>query len=326
MRLLSLVAATVLVVAVPGTAVRSADAQGLKKVRVGSVGASAVNWPVFAAQQKGLFRAEGLDVEVIYVGNVANTVQQLVGGAFELANSTFDSAIRAIAKGSNVAIIGGMTTKYPYSIMVAPAARTLADLKGKAVVLPFKKDLLTVVWDRWVREQGMQPSEIDQIYSGATANRFNALVTGNVQAALLTQPFDFRAAEMGYRKLLDMGAYAREYGFLAILGDTKWLQADPDGARAYLRAIAKATDWLYDPNNRADALALLIEYAKVGEPVAAQTYDYYINDLHPFSRKAALPLEILQHTLKTLVEVGDVSPAEAQKIAATMADLRYLPQ
>jgi NitT/TauT family transport system substrate-binding protein len=325
MRLLSLVAATVLALAVPGPTVRHADAQGLKKVRVGSVGASAVNWPVFVAQQKGLFKAERLDVEVIYVGNVANTVQQLVGGAFELANSTFDSAIRAIAKGSNAAIIGGMTTKYPYAIMVAPSVQTLADLKGKTVVLPFKKDLLTVVWDRWVREQGLQPSEIDQIYSGATANRFNALVTGNAQAALLTQPFDFRAAEMGYRKLLDIGAYGREYGFLAVLGDARWLQSDPDGARAYLRAIAKATDWLYDRNNRGEALAALIDYAKVNESVAAQTYDYYVNDLQPFSRKAALPTEILQNTLKALVEVGDVSPAEAQKIAATMADLRYLP-
>jgi NitT/TauT family transport system substrate-binding protein len=325
MRLLSLVVATMAALAAPSASVRHADAQGLKKVRVGSVGASAVNWPVFVAQQKGLFKAEGLEVEVIYVGNVANTVQQLVGGAFELANSTFDSAIRAIAKGSNVAIIGGMTTKYPYVIMVAPSVQALADLKGKTVVLPFKKDLLTVVWDRWVREQGMQPSAIDQIYSGATANRFNALVTGNAQAALLTQPFDFRAAEMSYRKLLDIGAYGREYGFLAVLGDSKWLHGDPDGARAYLRAIAKATDWLYDQNNRADALALLIDYAKVNESVAAQTYDYYINDLHPFSRKAALPMEILQNTLKALVEVGDVSPAEAQRIQTTMADLRYLP-
>ena len=37
-------------------------------------------------------------------------------------------------------------------------------------------------------------------------------------------------------------------------------------------------------------------------------------------------MEILQHTLKTLVEIGDVSPAEAQKITTTIADLRYLPQ
>jgi ABC-type nitrate/sulfonate/bicarbonate transport system substrate-binding protein len=303
-----------------------AQAQSLKKIRVGSVGASAVNWPVFVAQQKQMFNAQGLDVELIYVGNVANTVQQLVAGAFEIANSTFDSAIRAIAKGGDAVMIGGMTTKYPYSIMAAPSVHKLADLKGKSVVLPFKKDLLTVVWNRWVREQGMQPSDIDQVYSGATANRFNALITGAAQAALLTQPFDFRAAQMGYHKLLDIGAYGREYGFLAILGNPKWLRSDPDGARAYLRAIATATDWLYDQKNRAEAITLLTKYAKVNEEVAGQTYDYYIKDLHPFSRKAALPMQIVHHTLQALVDVGDVSAAEAKATEGKMADLQYLPK
>jgi ABC-type nitrate/sulfonate/bicarbonate transport system substrate-binding protein len=326
MRILPIAATVLSALILAGPTINPVEAQPLKKLRIGSVGASAVNWPVFVAEQQGFFKAEGIEAEIIYVGNVANTVQQLVAGAFEIANSTFDSAIRAIAKGGRAVMIGGMTTKYPYSIMVAPSVQKLADLKGKSVVLPFKKDLLTVVWNRWVSEQGMQPSDIDQIYSGATSNRFNALITGAAQAALLTQPFDFRAAEGGYRKLLDIGAYGREYGFLAILGNPTWLQTDPDAARAYLRAIAKATDWLYDQKNRPEAIALLVKYTKVSAPVAGQTYDYYIKDLHPFSRKAALPMEIVQHTLKTLVDIGDVSPAEAQQTEGKMADLRYLPK
>jgi ABC-type nitrate/sulfonate/bicarbonate transport system substrate-binding protein len=176
-----------------------------------------------------------------------------------------------------------------------------------------------------VTEKGMKPDDIEQIYAGATPNRLAAMMSGTVQAALLTQPFDFRAAEQGYKKLLDIGAYGREYGFLTILGNPKWLERDPDGARAYLRAIAKATDWLYDQGNRAPALALLTKYTKVSDAVAAQTYDYYIKDLHPFSRKTALPMEIVQHTLKALVDVGDISPDEAKRTEGKMADLRYLP-
>ncbi|MPZ55887.1 MAG: PhnD/SsuA/transferrin family substrate-binding protein [Rhizobiales bacterium] len=326
MRILSIAAAVLLALVFAVAAADPAGAQALKKVRVGSVGASAVNWPVFVAQQKDFFKAEGVEVEITYVGNVANTVQQLVAGAFDIGNSTFDSAIRAIAKGGSAVMIGGMTTKYPYSIMVAPSVQKVGDLKGKRIVLPFPKDLLTIVWNRWVREQGMQPADIDQLYDGATPNRFNALAAGTVQAALLTQPFDFRAAASGYKRLLDIGAYGREYGFLTILGNPKWLQTDPAAARAYLRAIAKATDWLYDQGNRAEAITLLTKYTKVNEAVAGQTYDYYIRDLHPFSRKAALPMDIVQHTLKTLVEIGDISPAEAQRSGSKMADLRFLPK
>lgn len=326
MRKLAIAATALVSLALAGATIETAGAQALKTVRVGSVGASAVNWPVFVANEKGFNKAEGIDVQVTYVGNVANTVQQLVAGAFDIANSTFDSAIRAIAKGGNAVMIGGMTTKYPYSIMVASSVHKVADLKGTRIILPFPKDLLTIVWNRWVHEQGMDPKQIDQVYDGATPHRFNALAAGTVQAALLTQPFDFRAAAMGYKKLLDIGAYGREYGFLAILANPDSLERDPEMIRAYLRAISKATDWLYDQNNRAEAITLLTKYTKVTPEVAGQTYDYYIKDLHPFSRKAALPKEIVEHTFKTLVELGDISKDEAAKAEGKLMDLSYLPK
>ena len=82
-------------------------------------------------------------------------------------------------------MIGSLVVKYPYSIMTAPDIAKVADLKGKRVILPFEKDLLTVVWNRWVTEQGMRPTDIEQVYAGATPNRLAALSSGSVQAALL---------------------------------------------------------------------------------------------------------------------------------------------
>lgn len=305
--------------------VHAADAE-TTMVRFGSVGRTAVNWPVFVAQKEGMFKAEGLEVEITYVGNVAHVVQQLVAGSFDLAASTFDSAIRAIAKGGGAVMIGGMTVKYPYSVMVPASVHQVADLKGKTVILPFPKDLLTIIWNRWVSEHGVNPKDIDQIYDGATRNRFSALVVNAAQAAVVTQPYDFRAAAMGYHKLLDLGAYARQFGFLAILGNPAWLKQNPAAARGYLRALSAATDWLYDKKNRDAAIAVLVEYSKVDKSVAAQTYDYYMTDLHPFSRKAALPRDIVENTLHTLVAIGDVSAAEAKRIDSKLMDLSYLPK
>ena len=73
-----------------------AEAQTLKKINDGQVSRTAPNWPSFIAAEKGFFRREGVELETTYVGNVANTVQQLVAGSFDVASSTFDTAIRAI--------------------------------------------------------------------------------------------------------------------------------------------------------------------------------------------------------------------------------------
>lgn len=301
-----------------------ASAQAPKKIAVGDVAPIAADWPHFVASEKGLYQREGLDPQVTYVGNVANTVQQMVGGSFDIAVSTFDTGLRAIANGADAVLIAGIVTKYPYSIMTPPQVTKASDLKGKQIILPFEKDLLTVVWNKWLREQGMQPGDVDQIYAGATPNRFAALTGNVVQAALLGQPFDFRAEDQGYRKLLDIGAYAKDYGFLTLMARPKWLSDNADTARAYLRALSAAVDWIYDPANRDEAIAILARGTKIDPTSSARTYDYFVKELQPFSRKLAIPDAIVASTVKTLIEVNDIK--QASVAGKKLTDASYLPK
>jgi len=316
-------AAALLVCGVIAAAVTGAEAQALKKISDGQVSRTAPNWPNFIAAEKGFFKREGVELETSYVGNVANTVQQLVAGSFDVASSTFDTAVRAIGNGGNAVMIGGLVTKYPYSIMAVADVKSAADMKGKKIILPFPKDLLTIVWNRWLIEKGMRPEDVEQVYTGATPNRLAALSSGAVQAALLTQPFDFRAESQGFRKLLDIGAYGKEYGFLTVLARPQWLRDNPDTARGYLRALAAAVDWLYDPANRNEAIEILARETKLEAAIATQTYDYYVGQLQPFSRKLAIPDEIIRGTVKTLIELGDIKPEAA---SAKYVDVSYLPR
>ena len=300
-----------------------ARAQTLKKVSDGQVSKTAPNWPNFIAADKGFFRREGIELETTYVGNVANTVQQLVAGSFDVASSTFDTAVRAIGNGGDAIMIGGVVNKYPYSIMSVADVKTAADMKGKKVILPFPKDLLTIVWNRWLKEQGIPPADVEQVYTGATPNRLAALVSGAVQAALLTQPFDFRAEAQGYKKLVDLGGFGKEYGFLTVLARPQWLRDHPETARGYLRALSDGVDWLYDPANRDEAIAILARETKLEPAIATQTYEYYVKDLQPFSRKLAIPDQIVSGTVKTLIELGDIKP-DAER--TRFADRGYLPR
>lgn len=300
----------------------NADAQGARKVRIGDVAPIAAAWPQFVAVDKGLLRRAGIEPEVTYVGNVANTVQQLAAGSFEFAQSTFDTAVRAIESGADAAIVAATAIKYPYSIMSAASVKTAADMKGKRIVLPFPKDFLTILWNRWLREQGVNPADVEQIYDGATPNRFAALSANRAQAAALGGPFDFRAADQGYYKLLDLGAFGKEFGFLVILSRPRWLQESPDTARAYLKALSEATDFLYDPANREEAIDILARNTKQDRQIAARTYDYFIKEAQVFSRKLQVPEVIVQNTVKTLIEIGDLKPGPRRKLT----DVGYLPR
>src|SRR4029079_17710206 len=96
-----------------------------------------------------------------------------------------------------------------------------------------------------------------------------------------------------------------------------------DTARGYLRAMAAAVDWLYDPANRAEAVEILARETKLDPAIAMQTYNYYVADLQPFSRKLVIPDEIIRSTVKTLIELGDIKPDAA---TAKYVDHTYLPR
>jgi ABC-type nitrate/sulfonate/bicarbonate transport system substrate-binding protein len=301
-----------------------AHADAATPLAIGDVAPIAPDWPSFVAKDKGFYQKAGVDPQVTYVGNVANTVQQMVGGSFGIAVSTFDTAIRAIAKGADAVMIGGLVVKYPYSIMSDAKIKTAADMKGKRIILPFQKDLLTFVWNEWVKSNGVAPKSIDQVYDGATPNRYAALVAHQVQAALVSQPFDFRAAAEGYHKLLDIGAYGKNYGFLVLLSKPSWLKGHAKEARGFLMALSEAVNWLYDEKNRDEAIKILAAHTKLPPQYAAQTYDYYIKELKPFSHNLAIPHGIVDATVKTLVEIGDIKESEVQ--AAKIIDTSYLPK
>jgi NitT/TauT family transport system substrate-binding protein len=303
------------------SASRAADPASLE---VGDVAPIAPDWPSFVAEDEGFYRKAGVAPKVTYVGNVANTVQQLVGGSFGIAVSTFDTAIRATAKGSDAVMIGALVSKYPYSIMSDADIKGAADMKGKIVVLPFAKDLLTFVWNQWVKSQGVEPGSIDQIYDGATPNRFAALSAHRAQAALLSQPFDFRAAADGDHKLLDVGAYAKQYGFLVILSTPAWLKTHGKEARGYLAALSDGVDWLYDGNNRDAAIKILAAHTKLAPQYATQTYDYYIKELKPFSPHLLIGPRVVDNTVNTLVQIGDIKQSEIQ--LSKIIDTSYLPK
>lgn len=78
-----------------------------------------------------------------------------------------------------------------------------------------------------------------------------------MQAALLTQPFDFRAEDEGFRRLADLGKTTTDYVFGAIVARKQWLSERPDVTRAYLKAYAASLSWLYRPSEREAAIAML---------------------------------------------------------------------
>jgi len=282
----------------------------------------ALYWPNFAADKYGFIAKEKVAYETVIVGNAAQQLQQLIGGSIDVAYTNCDLALKAKDKGGDVVIVGETVRTYPYTIMSAPDVHTAKDLEGKKVILPFKTSLLTIFLNRWLQENGADPARVDQVFDGATPNRYAALRNGIVSAAVVSQPFDFRAKKEGFNQYLSYSKLG-DFAFVCAIVNRAWAQQNGDTLRAYFRGMSNAMAWLNDPANRSEAITLLAEVSKQPQHLVEQTYDYYFNEMKPYSPGLEIGQVGMQKLLDTLKETKDVS---AHWTVKDFIDTSYLPK
>ena len=307
--------------AMAASAIAPALAAG-KTVTIGINSMTAIYWPTYVARAKGFYAKNGIDADIILTGSPVKGVQQLIGGSLDIAHPTLYTAVNALAQGAKFTLVGCIVNTLPYSMVARPEIKNPADLVGKTVMLAFKSDLQTLMWRDWLKEKGVDPTKIDQIYDPQAANRYAALATKNAYVSLLNAPFDLRAVAEGNKTLMEFGPLSQGYAMAVVAARPEYLKSNPAEVRAYLKATQEAIDWLYDPANKAEAIAILAKDTKQDAAIAAATYDDYVTRQKPYDRMLDLPDSFLQRTLATAIELGD---AQKGQTLGTVKDLSFRP-
>jgi ABC-type nitrate/sulfonate/bicarbonate transport system substrate-binding protein len=113
----------------------AAPARAADNVTIGTVGSVSANlWPVFIGLNKGFFAEQNVKVDLVYVPSSAQVIQQLTSGSLDVTMSTgLVDPVRAIDKGSPIAIVRLETQSPPYALVAKSTIKSLKDLKGKLI-------------------------------------------------------------------------------------------------------------------------------------------------------------------------------------------------
>ena len=253
-------------------------AQG-KPVSVGILPPFPFYWGTYVAEDRGMFKEQGLNVEMIQLSRPSEAVQALVGGSVNFAQVSADAFINAIEAGAKIAVVGQTVGDPAFSIVAQPEYKSWSDIKGKSVAVSAPKDGAAVVFRLMARANGLSDSDYTFIPVGTTPNRYAALKSRAADLAILLPPFDFMAVGEGFRLLARSDSVLPRYAFIMIGTNTAWAQAHKDEAGRYLTALARATDWLYNPANRNAALdALAKRMPKISREHHEKIYRLYFEE------------------------------------------------
>src|SRR4051794_37949693 len=154
------------------------------------------------AQEQGIYRQHGLDMEQILMGAGVMAAAQL-SGEVDYTNS-YPATIHSAAQGAPLRIVSTVVDAPLFAYLVRPEIQSLADLRGKTVGITTRGGAVDKVTRALLAQQGMDPdTDVTIVPSGGQVTvLLDALLSGRVQGAALSAPWYVRARDQGMRLLV----------------------------------------------------------------------------------------------------------------------------
>ncbi len=223
-----------------------------------------------AAKERGYYRDEGLDVDLVQMRDTLG-ISALIGGNVEFAS---------MSGAGMTAMVGGVPLRFVYSTFFRPmfwlyAKSDVADVKalrGKRIGVTGLGSGPDNLLREKLKQNGIEGGRDATILAlGLPATLATALRNGIVDAGMISPPFNFAVRDAGFRELVSFlkEDFVELQG--SILVNDKFLQTDPSTVEKFVRGTMKGLRYARD--NKAGTIPILLRYMKLKDDLAGQYYD-----------------------------------------------------
>ncbi len=251
----------------------------LDRIRIGMGALSPTNSAIWVAEERGLFKKHGLDVEAIFIGGgAARGINALLAGDIQFASASGGPVISSMLKGSDVTMIAALNNKGVHRLMVRPDIDSPELLKGKRIAITAfgtaSHTVLTLLLNHW----NLRQEDLTVLQIGSSPTMLVSLQKKIVDGAVLTDPSYFIAEDTGFRVLADLAKMNIHYLQSMLVSTRGYLRTNRDLStrvmRAYVEGIA------YFKRNKKDSIRIILKKMRMEadkEKYAERTYEQYAN-------------------------------------------------
>ena len=178
-------------------------------------------------------------------------------------------------------------------------------MRGKALVVDAPNTAYALQGIKVLQQHGLK---VDADYKlnpvGNGTHRLEAMMKGGDNAAaIMNLPFSAQAQEAGMKSLGRVNDMLGPYQAGGAFVLRAWAKAHPEILDNYLAGYIESLRWVVDKNNRAEAIALLMDKRKLSRSLAERSYDLMIEPGFGFNPDAKLSAEGFNNVLKLRQEI-----------------------
>ena len=171
----------------------------LAAVRIGYVSRSILDMPFIIARDRGLFREEGLEPELIFI-KAAQTIPAMLAGGIDLGTAT-GTAVAAAVSGVDVRVVFALTDKPSFDLIALPSITNVQQMRGKKIGITAFGALAEILVRQIFIANKIPPEQVTFLPLGTSDVLYIALKAGTIDATMLQIPQTFLAQDEGFRKL-----------------------------------------------------------------------------------------------------------------------------
>jgi len=224
------------------------------------------------AKERGYMREEGIDLNIVVMSSTAG-LQAVLAGEMDFTGSG-SSALVAVTKGNaplkTVLAVNDQVLQW---LMVRPQYKSLKDLKNKKVAVTGVAAVATFMFKKVAPKYGLDANKDVTFLALPPGQRLSALVSGTVDAGLLSSEERFGALDQGMKEVMYLGKEVKNsWGTVAT--NDQFIKEKPKLMHGFMRALLKALRLV--KQNREVAVSAIAKFSELKRELAERTYDEII--------------------------------------------------
>ena len=252
----------------------SYGAEAPLKIRAGYSVITAGPGVIWVTKEAGIFRKNGLDVELLYISTTLLS-QAMLSGGVDIGVGTGIAAITSHVEGSDLVILSSVSTTGSLVYLISSKEITKPEqLEGKRVGLTRLGSTAHFVLRLALRELGISEKKVSILQMESSANLLVALQKGNIDAFTTTEEYRFAAQKLGFNVLVDLRKLGIKTLGTDLFARRDFIQKNEEAGRRFIRAIVEGIHYYKTHKDR--SMEIMARYMRGKDLEMVRVgYDFY---------------------------------------------------
>lgn len=275
--------------------------------------------PLQIGVDKGIFARHGLKVDLAFTRGSRELRDGLASGKFDVVHAAVDNALDMIevAHKDVVIVTGGDSGTNEF--MVQGDVKSFGDMRGRILVVDAANTAYALQAKKILLGAGLKEGDYTVKPVGNGGLRLKAMLASKDNAgAILNLPFTVQGEQKGLKSLGRTTDLLGPYQAAGAFVMRPWAKANAAALERYIAAYIECMRWIYAPEHRDEAVAMLMEKLKLAKPMAERTYSQLTEPSFGLAPDAKFNLQGFKEVLALRAEI------EAKPGARPAAPERYI--